>query len=46
MKTTIAIKVETKKRIREFGIKNSTYDEIINDVLDHAEHCDRWWENK
>ena len=41
--TTISIKEKTKKRLANMGNIGTTYDVMINKVLDHLEICDKWW---
>ncbi len=36
MNTTIAINVNTKNRLKVFGTKGKTYDEILNDLMEVA----------
>ena len=38
-KTTIQVEKKTVKRLAEFGNFHSTYDAILNNVLDHVENC-------
>jgi len=37
-KSTIALSIETKNRLREQGVKDQTYDELINVILDRQEY--------
>ncbi|WP_179371555.1 hypothetical protein [Nitrosopumilus ureiphilus] len=39
----ILISQKTIDRLREFGIMGSTYDSILNELMDHADVCDLWW---
>ena len=43
---TIKIEHNTKKRLKKLGIKGSTYDFIINELIDHAQSCDQYWVDK
>lgn len=36
MTTSIPIKKETRDRLRRYGYKGETYDELINRILEHA----------
>jgi hypothetical protein len=36
---TIQIKKSTKDRLAKLGNLNSTYDSVINDLIDHAQNC-------
>lgn len=45
MKTTIQVKKTTKERLSKLGCVNSTYDSLINEILDHLDKCDRFWED-
>jgi len=40
----ISIKKKTKDRLAKFGIKTSTWDSILNELMNHADKCDRFWE--
>ena len=42
-KTSIAVNQKTADRLKRFGIMGSTYDSILNDLMDHADVCDSWW---
>ena len=42
-RTTIQIKKETKERLEKFGNLGSTFDSVLNEIIDHLESCDRWW---
>ncbi|MCD6547690.1 MAG: hypothetical protein J7K22_04015 [Nanoarchaeota archaeon] len=35
--TTIALKMETKEKLKEIGSKGETYDELINKLIEIAE---------
>jgi len=37
-KSTIALSVETKNRLKSQGAKDQSYDELINVILDIQEH--------
>ncbi len=36
--TTIPLKKETRDKLKIFGIKGSTYDEIINSLIERTEY--------
>ncbi len=42
----ITITKETRERLIKFGFKNSTWDDIIKDLLKHCNICERFWENR
>jgi hypothetical protein len=42
-KTRIQIKRKTKSRLSKYGNITTTWDLMINKVLDHLEICDKWW---
>lgn len=42
----INIKQKTKRRLAHFGYKTSTWDSILNDLMNHAESCDKWYEDR
>jgi len=47
MKTVyIRIGINTKKRLGKLGIKDSTYDSIISELLDHGHICDHFWSER
>ncbi len=39
-KSTIALSVETKNRLRLVGVKDQSYDELVNVILDRQEYGD------
>jgi len=39
-KSTIALSIETKNRLRSFGEKDQSYDELVNVILDRHEYGD------
>jgi len=39
-KSTIALSVETKNRLRSVGVKDQSYDELVNVILDRQEYSD------
>ena len=41
---TLTVNKRTRKRLAKFGIKNSTWDSILNELMNHAEQSDRYWE--
>jgi len=36
----------TKNRLAKYGHKFSSWDLIIEDLMDHADRCDRFWEDR
>jgi len=38
-KTTIQLEKKTVKRICKLGTFHSTYDSIVNEMIDHIENC-------
>ncbi len=42
-KSTIAVRKPTKERLRKFGFLGNTYDELLNELMDHINTCDMWW---
>ena len=46
MKTSIPIQKETKERLSRLGNLKSTYDSVINELVEHVEQCDKYWEDK
>lgn len=45
-KTTIDIQNSTKERLAGYGNLGSTWDSILDELLDHVEKCDTYWSNK
>lgn len=45
-RNNIKISRKTADRLRKFGIMGSTYDSILNDLMDHADFCDMYWNSK
>jgi len=43
MCTSVKLKKETKARLAKFGTLSGTYDTTINDILDHLDKCDQYW---
>ena len=39
-KSTIALSVETKNRLRSVGVKDQSYDELVNVIPDRQENGD------
>lgn len=39
MYTTIQVKQETKEKLSRLGDLSSTYDSILNELLEHVENC-------
>ena len=38
--TTVQLKKTTRERLAKLGTVSSTYDSVINELIDHAENCD------
>ncbi len=45
-KTSIQISGQTRLKLIKLGTLASTYDSVINDLIEHCTKCDGWWENK
>jgi len=45
-KTRITVSKKTADRLKEFGDMGSTYDSVLNDLMDHVNTCDLWWNRK
>jgi len=43
MYTSVKLKKETRDRLARFGKLSSSYDILINDILDHLDKCDQYW---
>ena len=46
MRTKIEIHQKTKDELKKYGDKDSTWDQIIVELLNHVCVCDKYWENK
>ena len=46
MKVKITINKETEEKLEKLGSMNSTFDSVLNDLLDHVDTCDRWWNKR
>ena len=42
----ITIRKDTKDRLAKFGHINSSWDSVLNDVLNHLDHCDVFWSDR
>jgi len=40
VRTTIQIKKETKDRLKRYGTLASTFDSVLNELMNHCEKCD------
>ena len=46
MNTKIEIGSETKNELKKYGDKDSTWDQILVELLNHVAVCNMYWENK
>jgi len=46
MSAKIEIRQITKDELKKYGRKDSTWDKIITELLNHVCICDMYWENK
>ena len=42
-KISIAVNQNTADRLKRYGIKDSTYDSILNNLMDHIDLCNVWY---
>jgi len=42
-KTKINLKKETLEKLTSIGKMNQTHDDLIIELLDHADGCDHFW---
>lgn len=42
-KVTIWLEKKTKLRLARFGNLLSSWENVINELLDHVEKCDKYW---
>lgn len=45
-KATLTIDKSTKIRLAKFGFKNSTWNTILKELMNHADRCDEFWEDR
>ena len=46
MDCKIVISQKTKNELKKYGDKDSTWDQIIVELLNHACVCDAYWDGK
>jgi len=46
VKSKIEIRKVTKDELKKYGVKDSTWDQIVVDLLNHACVCDIYWGEK
>ena len=46
MRSKIEIQQKTKDELKKYGDKDSTWDQIIVELLNHACVCDKYWDEK
>jgi len=39
MYTTLVLKKETKEKLAKLGTLSSTYDSVLNELIDHIQNC-------
>ena len=44
--SSIKIQESTKERLNKLGNLSSTYDSVINNLIDHADGCEKFWEDR
>jgi hypothetical protein len=42
----LIINSKLRKRIAKLGNMTQSYEEVIEKIVEHAEQCDRWWEDR
>jgi len=45
-KSTISLQKTTRDRLSKYGSMSSTWDSVINELLDHVEKCDNYWSDR
>ncbi|MCH7560567.1 MAG: hypothetical protein IIC67_04215 [Thaumarchaeota archaeon] len=40
---SIAVNHKTADRLKRYGIRDSTYDSILNNLMDHIDLCNAWY---
>jgi len=43
LQTSITLTRTTRDKLNKFGKKDQTFDQLLNEILNHIEKCDRWW---
>lgn len=43
---SLSIQKSTKDRLSKYGRVTSTWDSVLNKILDHIERCDLFWSEK
>ena len=46
LNSTIKVNKSTKDKLSKLGTVASTYDSVLNELIDHATKCDHYWEDK
>ena len=46
MKSKVEIRKKTKDELKKYGDKDSTWDDIIVDLINHVSACDKYWDEK
>ena len=42
----VGIKKKLLQKLQKIGRMNTKYNDVIEDILNHCDSCDRFWENK
>jgi len=45
-KVSVSLKPETRERLSSLGRMDQNYDQLIREIMDHAEQCDHFWESR
>lgn len=45
-KTRIGIKKATRERLAKHGNLTSSWDSLLNEILNHLEFCDKYWSDR
>lgn len=45
-KSTIQLKKSTISRLKKHGFLGESYENVVNNMLEHMEKCDRYWSDR
>ena len=43
---SIQVSSKVKNRLKKYGFKGSPWNSILNELMDHVEHCDLFWSKR
>jgi len=45
-KSTIQLKKSTISRLQKYGFLGDSYEDVVNNMLEHLEKCDKYWSDR